>query len=268
MRHWGIAAGVALGAALGLSLGLRAWPVDPERVRRDLDPALGELSAPTQAFLVLLPRPSLRITDVKWRGAGGALAVQAVAAKLTLRIDSLLSGALSPLGLTLQDADMRVDLDAAQAPLRALVRPPFSNLVMQGGAVELRSARHGWTTHFAVATGRIDWPSPNGRMRAAVTGRWRGQPVDASWEIDQPLAVAHGEASAMRVAVDAPLTQLRIAGDWSPDGKLAGALYRGQISALIPSTARFARWLGREPPSGRAPAGVEMQARASADLGQ
>ena len=126
-------------------------------------------------------------------------------------------------------------VDAARGELEVPVGEWSLNSLgaMQGGAVELRSARHGWTTHFAVATGRIDWPSPDGRMRAAVTGRWRGQPVDASWEIDRPLAVAHGEASAMRVAVDAPLTQLRIAGDWSPDGKLAGALYRGQISALM-----------------------------------
>ena len=268
MRHWGLAASVALGAALGLSLGLRSWPVDPERVRRDLDPALGALEAPTQAFLTLLPRPTLRITDVKWRAADGAFGVQAIAAELTLRFGPLLGGVLSPLGLTLKDADVRVDLDHARAPLRTLAGPPLARLVMQGGTVEVGASRHGWKTHFAVANGRLDWSSIQGPLRAAATGRWRGQAVDASWELDRPLDAARGETSAIRVAIDAPLTQLRISGDWSPDGRLDGALYRGQMSALIPSLARFARWLGREPPTPRAPAGLELAARVSADLHQ
>ncbi len=268
MRHWGLATSVALGAALGLSLGLRSWPVDPDRVRRDLDPALGALEAPSQAFLTLLPRPTLRITDVKWRAADGAFGVQAIAAELTLRFGPLMGGILSPLGLTLKDADVRIDLDGAQAPLSALARPPLARLVMQGGTVEIGASRHGWKTHFAVANGRLDWSSTQGPLRAAVTGRWRGQAVDASWELDRPLAAAHGETSAIRLAVDAPLTQWRVAGDWSPSGGLDGALYRGQMSALIPSIARFARWLGREPPSTHAPAGLELEAHVSADLRQ
>ncbi|MDE3174500.1 MAG: AsmA family protein [Pseudomonadota bacterium] len=268
MRHWGLAASVALGAALGLSLGLRSWPVDPERVRRDLAPALGGLEAPSQAFLTLLPQPTLRITDVKWRAADGAFGVQAIAAELTLRFSSLLGGGLSPLGLTLKDADVRVDLDAAQAPLRALAAPPLTRFLMLGGTVEVGASQHGWKTHFAVANGWLDWPSAQGRLRAAATGRWRGQAFDASWELDRPLAAAHGQTSPVRVAVDAPLTQLRIAGDWSPTGGLDGAYYRGQMSALAPSIARFARWLGREPPSPHAPAGLELEARVSADLRQ
>ena len=268
MRHWGLATGVALGAALGLFLGLRAWPVDPGRVVRDLDPSLGALQPPTQAFLTLLPRPALRITDVKWRAADGALSAQAVAAELTLRFGSLLGGALSPLGLTLKDADVRLDLDGARGPMRSLNGPPLARLVMQGGTLEFGASRHGWKTHFAVADGRLEWSSPSGPLRAAATGRWRGQPVDVSWELSRPLAAAQGEASPIRVAIDAPLTQFRLAGDWSPAGRLEGALYRGQMSALIPSIARFARWLGREPPSSRAPAGVELEARVSADLRQ
>src|SRR5947209_3178422 len=110
MRHWGLVTSVALGAALGLFLGLRPWPVDPERVRRDLDPALGAFDAPSQAFLTLLPQPTLRITDVNWRAGDGALGVKAIAAELTLGFGALMGGVLSPQGLMLKDADVRLDL--------------------------------------------------------------------------------------------------------------------------------------------------------------
>lgn len=266
MRHWGIATGVALGAALGLSLGAAHWSIDPSRVSRDLEGGIGVLEAPASASLRLLPRPTLRLKGVRLDAAGGAAKVEAAEAEVSLRFDRLLEGAFSPMGLTLRGADLHIDLDAAQRAASALSRPPVMRLVVEGGGVELVSERRQWRAHLEIASARLDWPSADSALRAAATGRWRGQPVEATLELGAPLAAARGEPSPVRAALDAPLAQLRAAGDWSPAAQLDGAVYRGEASALIPSLARFARWLGRAPPAG--PAGLEMSARVTAEPGQ
>ncbi len=267
MRHWGIATGVALGAAFGLSLGLMNWPIDPGHVRRDLAAAWGPVEAPATATLRLLPRPTLRLKDLSLRAAGGAVTAQADYAEVTLRFDRLLVGAFEPLGVTLRDAEFNIDLDAAERAVKTLERPPISQVIVQGAAVTVVSARRALRTHLELGAGRIDWPSPDRALRAAATGRWRSQPVEVTAELDAPLAAAHGEKSTVRFALDAPLAQWRVSGEWSPRGRPDGASYRGQVSALIPSLARFARWIGRPPP-GPAPAGLEFAARVSADAAQ
>jgi AsmA protein len=265
MRHWAIAAGAAIGVAFGVSLGTVAWPIDPGRVQRDFAVAFGRLEAPTRATFTLLPRPTLRIEGVQAAGAGGVFTAHATEAEATLRLDRLLIGEFSPHTLTLQGAEVRIDAEAAKAAFQRLGPLPLSRLVLQGAAVDLVSADPAVAGRFDVASARIDWPSAKATLRARATGRWRSQPVDVSAELDAPLAAARGEASAVRAAVDAPLAQLRLAGDWSPAAKLDGALFRGQASALIPSLTRFARWIGVEPPTGHSPPGLELQARLSAE---
>ena len=264
MRHWGIATGVALGAAFGLSLGLVNWPIDPAHVQRDLAAALGPVETPATATLQLLPRPTLRLKDLRFRAAGGAVAAEAADAQVTLSLTRLLVGAVEPLGLTLRGAEISLDLDAAQRALKALNRPPIARLMVEGASVSVVSAQRALNTHVDVATARVDWASARSALRAGGTGRWRGQPVAATWEFGEPLAAAHGERTSVRAAVDAPLGQWRLAGEWSPQSRLEGAAYRGQVSALIPSLARFARWIG-QPPPGPAPAGLELAARVSAN---
>lgn len=263
MRHWGIATGVALGAAFGLSLGLVNWPIDPAHVRRDLTAALGPVEAPATATLRLLPRPTLHLKDLRFRADGGALTAEAADAEVTLRLGRLLAGAVEPLGLTLRGAELTVDLDAAERALKTLRRPPIARLMVEGANVSVVSARRALNTHIDIATARVDWSSAGSALRAGGTGRWRGQPVATTLEIDNPLAAAQGDPTTVRGALDAPLGQWRVSGDWSPQGRLDGAVYRGQVSALIPSLARFARWIGQAPP-GPAPAGMELSARVSA----
>jgi len=267
MRQWTIAAGAAaIGVAVGVSLGTVAWPIDPGRVQRDFAFAFGRLEAPHRATFTLLPRPTLRIEGLK--GDGGAIAVTAGGAEATLRLGRLLLGELSPQTLTLQGADIRIDAAAAKAGLKRMEAPALGRLILQNAAVDLVTADPAGVTHFDVASARIDWSSAAGPLRAEATGRWRLQPVDATLELDAPLAAAHGEPSVVRASLDAPLAQLRVAGDWSPLAALDGALYRGQASALIPSISRFARWIGAQPPPGYLPPGLELQARVSASFDQ
>jgi AsmA protein len=266
MRLWAIAAGAAIGVAFGVSLGTVAWPIDPGRVQRDFAAAFVRLKAPSRATFTLLPRPTLRIEGVE--GAGGAFTVKASDAEASLRLDRLLAGELAPQTVTLQGAEVRIDAGAAQAAFKTLDEPPLSRLILEASTVDLVSADPAAAAHFEVASARVDWRSAAGTLRARATGRWRSQPVDASVEVDAPLAAAQGQASAVRAALDAPLAQLRLAGDWSPAGDPEGALFRGQASALVPSLARFSRWLGLEPPVGRAPPGLELQTRLTADYRQ
>jgi AsmA protein len=263
MRHWGIATGVALGAAFGLSLGLVNWPIDPEHVRRHLAAVLGPVEPPAIATLRLLPRPTLSLKDLRFHANGGAVTAEAANAQVTLSLSRLLVGEIDPVGLTLRGAEINVDLDAAQRALKAIARPPIARLVVEGANVSLVSARHALNTHLDIATARIDWPWAGSSLRAGGTGRWRGQPVATTLELGEPLAASHGEQTLVRAAIDAPLGQWRVSGEWSPRGGLDGAVYRGQISALVPSLARFARWIG-QPPPGPAPAGMELTARVSA----
>ena len=271
MRRWSIAAGVVLGAALGLTLGFIAWPVDPGHVAADFALALGAVDAPIvtapgAATLTLLPRPTVRLSNVKFRDAGGAASVAAQSGEATLRFDRLLIGQFSPVQLSLQRARVRVDLDAARAAIKSLARPPFPRLSLQGGEVEVASPANHWTTRIEVGDALVTWPTANSGLRVNVSGHWRSQPVEATLELDAPLEAAQGRASPARIAVDAPLGQIRFAGDWSPDGGLADSrVFLGQISALIPSVERFWRWLGRDP--GRAPSTLEFEARASGDAG-
>jgi AsmA protein len=267
MRRWGIAAGVAFGAALGLTLGTVAWPVDPGHVAADLAFALGAVdsgavAAPTRATFKLLPRPTLRMTEVKFR-AGAAAEVAAPAAEATLRFDRLLIGEFSPVGFSLRDPDIRIDFDAARAGLKALARP-FPRLSMRGGTIEIGSAKDGWSTKIDVGEALATWPSLTTGLRLNVTGRWRAQPVEANLELDAPLEAADGGASGVRLSLDAPLAQIRYSGDWSPGAELAdGRVYAGQFSALIPSVPRFAVWLGHQAPD--FPSTFELGAHASGD---
>jgi AsmA protein len=262
MRHWGIATGAVLGAAFGLSLGLVNWPIDQGHVRRDLLASLGPADAPSVATLTLLPRPTLRLKNLRFSTADGALKARAAEAEVTLRLNRLLVGEFEPRGLVLRGADLDIDLDAAEAALKTLHRPPVARLIVEGGGLTIDSSRHGLHSHFDIASARVEWPTPGSALRAAVTGRWRSQPVEATAELDAPLAASHGETTTLRVALDAPLAQWRLAGEWSPRGGADGAFYRGQVSALIPSLDRFAHWIDRPAP-GPTPAGMELTARAS-----
>ena len=226
MRQWTIAAGAAaIGVAIGVSLGTVAWPIDPGRVQRDFAFALGRLDAPHRATFTLLPRPTLRIEGLKTEG--GAIAVAAGGAEATLRLGRLLLGEFSPQALTLRGAEIRIDAAAAKAGLKRLEAPSLSRLNLQNASVDVVAGDSAATTHFDIASARIDWSSAAGPLRAQATGRWRLQPVDATLELDSPLAAAHGEPSVVRASLDAPLGQLRVAGDWSPSGTADGALYRG-----------------------------------------
>ncbi len=266
MRHLWIAAGVALGATLVLSLGLTNWRIDPGRVRGDLAAALGPLDAPAAATLRLLPRPTLSLTGFHFQAAGGALDAAAAEAEVTLRFDRLLVGAFAPLGLTLRDVDFHIDLDAAEPVLAGLAGPPVSRLSVARASVEIVSARRGFKTRLDLGDARVEWTSPDGSLRASANGRWRGQPVAAAIDLDAPLAAARGGVSPLRVALAATaLAQLDLTGDWSPQGQADGAVYRGQMTALIPSLERFFGWMGWTPAPGPAPAGLELSARVTAD---
>ena len=267
MRHWGIATGVALGAALGLSLGLVNWPLDPSRVRRDLGVVIGPIEAPALATLRLLPRPTLQLTDLRFGGAGAAVTAEAADAQVSLSLPHLLIGDFEPLGLTLRGAEIKLDLDAAERALANLHRPPIARLMVDSASVAVVSVRRKLNTRLDIATARLDWASAGSGLRASATGRWRGQPVEATLDLDEPLAAVHGDPTPVRAALDAPLGQWRFAGDWSPRGRLDGANYRGQVSALIPSLSRFARWIG-QPPPGPAPAGLELAGRFSASAAE
>ena len=267
MRQWAIAAGAAIGVASGVALGVVAWPIDAGRVQRDFAAAFGLTQAPLRATLTLLPRPTLRLDGVKGTVAEGAVVAEAAHVEATLRIDRLLSGAFAPDNLSLQGAEIHVDLAKVRSALVGLATPPFGRLVIQAGAVDLQPET-GPPLHFDIADARLDWPSPGSALRGAATGRWRSQPVEATAEISSPLAAARGGASAVRASLDAPLAQLRFAGDWSPKARLDNALYRGQASALVPSITRFSRWIGLEGVDGFTPAGLELQARVSARFDQ
>jgi AsmA protein len=266
MRNSWIAAAVALGATLLLSLGMVNWRIDPDRVRGDLAAALGPVEAPAAASLRLLPRPTLKLSGFRFRAAGGALDASAAEAQVTLRFDRLLVGAFAPLGLTLRDVALHIDLDAAEPVVAGLAGPPVSRLSVARAKVEIVSARRGFKTRLDLGDARVEWGSADGALRASATGRWRGQPVAASIDLDAPLVAAHGGVSALRAAFAATaLAQLDLTGDWSPQGRADGAVYRGQTTALIPSLERFFRWMGWTPAPGPQPAGLELSARVTAD---
>ena len=262
MRHGAIAAGAALGAAIGLVLGTAHWPIDPTRVSRELSTDFGFVGTPTQATLTLLPRPTLRLSGLVAEAAG--VKVTAASAEATLRVGRLLQGEFAPLGLTLRDADLHIDLDAARAALAQISRRPLSRLIVKGGTVEIVRPALGWSTTANVAAAQIDWDSLQGSLRATGTGRWRGQPVEVSAVVGQPMAALQGRASALRFSLDAPLAQIRLAGDLTAKGEADGALFHGQASALAPSMARLLRWFGRTPPEGLPLSGLEVAGHATA----
>ena len=262
MRHGATAAGVALGAVIGLVLGTAHWPIDPSRVSQDLSVGFGAVAAPTRATLTLLPRPTLRLWGLSAETSG--LSVTAGSAEATLRFGRLLLGEFSPIGFTLHDADLHIDLDAARSALSRITQRPLSRLIVKGGAVEISRPSLGWSTSASIASAQVDFDGLRGPLRAAGTGRWRGQPLDVSAELDQPLAAAQGQASPLRFSLDAPLAQIRLAGDLTAKGEADGALFRGQASALAPSMTRFLRWFGRTPPEGVPLSGLELAGHATA----
>jgi AsmA protein len=262
MRHGAIAAGVALGAAIGLVLGTVRWPIDPSRVKRELTQGFGAVDAPVRASLTLLPRPTLRVVGVHADGAG--LRLSASSAEATLGLGGLFTGAFEVLGLTLHDADLHIDLDAAGPALAALARRPLTALTVKGGTVELLRPSRGWTTNASVTQAQFAWSAPDGPLRGVGTGRWRGQPIDVSAELGLPLDALRGGASSLRFSLDAPLAQLRLAGDLAPTGEAQGDLFLGQASALAPSLPRLARWLGRAAPEALPLGGMELETKISA----
>jgi len=176
----------------------------------------------------------------------------------------LMVGEFAVLGVTLRDADVHLDLDAAGPALSRLTARPLSRLLVKGGEVEITRPSVGWTTHSSVAQARFDWSAPDGPLRATGTGRWRGQPLEVSAELGSPVEAAQGRTSPLRVSLDAPLAQIRVAGDLAPSGETEGTLFRGQASALAPSLPRFSRWLGRSLPEASLLAGLELQTKLTA----
>jgi AsmA protein len=266
MRHRWKAAGVAFGVALALSLGLKNWSIDPQHVRGDLGGALGSVEAPLSASLRLLPRPTLRLTNLRFHVAGGAVTAKAAAARATLSFSRLLAGEFSPISVTLRDADFRVDLDAAERAVAGLSRPPVAQLIVERGRVEVVSAQRGLATRADLSQARAVWASPEGPLSASASGRWRGQPAAASLYLGAPLLAAHGGTTPVSAALSATaLAQFHLTGDWSTGKRAGGALYRGRMTALVPSLSRFADWVGLSPAPGPAPAGLELSARVSVD---
>ena len=266
MRYWWIATGAALCAFFVLALGLTNWGIDPSRVRDDLAVALGPVEAPASATLRLLPRPTLDLTGLRYRAAGGAVSLSAAEAEVTLRFDRLLFGAFAPVGLTLRDAALHIDLDAVGPTLAGLSGPPVARLYVEGASVELVSVRRSLSTRLDLAEASAGWASADGALRASAQGRWRGQPVAVSVDLGAPLLAFRGGVSPVRASLSATaLAQLDVTGDWSPEGRAEGAFYKGQATALIPSLERFFHWLGWTPAPGPAPAGLELSARVSAD---
>ena len=262
MRHGAIAAGAALGAAIGLVLGTAHWPIDPNRVSRELSTGFGVVGVPNQATLTLLPRPTLRLSG--FTGETSGLKITAASAEATLQVFRLMQGDFAPLGVTLRDADLHIDLDAARAALSQVTQRPLARVLVKGGTVEIARPSVGWSTSASVAVAQFDWDGVYGPLRAAGTGRWRGQPLDVSAVLGQPLAAVQGRASALRLSLDAPLAQMRLAGDLAAKGEADGALFRGQASALAPSLARLLRWFGRTPPDGLPLTGLELAGHATA----
>ena len=160
-----------------------------------------------------------------------------------------------------------VDLDAAATGVARLAQAPLTRLTLQGGAVNLTSARLGWKGRFEVVAARLDWPTPASAMQLTASGKWREQAVEASAELGSPLLAAKGDPSALRLAVDAPLARFRFSGEVSAAGRLEGGrVYRGQLSAHIPALEAFSTWMDMQPRA--LPASLELEAIASGDARQ
>ncbi|MEL7229123.1 MAG: AsmA family protein [Pseudomonadota bacterium] len=89
-------------------------------------------------------------------------------------------------------------------------------------------------------SGSLKWPSVNGAAQISGRGIVRGELVALSATVEAPFALLRGGASELSLQTQSTIAQTSFEGALS----LTEGTAEGQVSASVPTTARFLGWLG------------------------
>ena len=263
-------AGVGLGLAVAFSAGAYPWPIARDSVATLMNSALAPFGglkwASGEAYLTLLPWPTLQLVGVDIVDGAGKNKISATSAEVALRLQPLAHGRFAPRGAKLLNPTAVIDLDApgggAPEPLAPVLM--LGLIEIHGGVVKIVSARRHFDTLVEIVDGRLNWADVVHPLSFSLSGVWRGQPVAVAGALEAPLMIVQGQGSGASLEITSPPIDLAFSGRWSPGGRDE---FDGDFTARLRSLDELDRWLGvalAPPPV--AAQDVVLQAKAEGDL--
>lgn len=277
----GIGAAVALAALMGA---LVPWTLSGHAIRDQIASQFLSttgltMDPPTRVAFALLPRPLIKIENLKAHDNHGGFSVRARVVKGDLRLLALMTGRIELSSITLFHPAMSVDIDrhplvtkgaiarasgapAASAQAAKADAARLAVVRMVGGDIAIRSKSRKFRSTLRNVTAKLDWRRLDAPASLSGTGTWRGRTASLTAWFGRPSDLLRGSASPLTLRVDCALGFVRL------DGSLrAGASWRfaGQTKAATASLSDVAEWLDENAILPRAFGRASLSARAKAD---
>jgi AsmA protein len=220
-------------AALLSDAGFYRWPLSSAFVAKQMDarrwPAGVFMRGPGRASLSILPMPALHIVDAEWDGPNGVPVLTAPRADLRVRLAPLAMGRFEPVGATLQQPTVFIDLDAK---LAGSARPNATDwpgeIAIQQGFVHISSAIRKIDALISDVEGTLSYSGPVSLLRANLHATWRDEPLTIEVQLAPPVGGADGEASAGSFSLASNSARIKFDGDI-----IGNSTLKGRISAAI-----------------------------------
>ena len=111
---------------------------------------------------------------------------------------------------------------------------------IEDGILELTDQQSRQTSEFTAINGQFSWPDSNSSANTQVSAVWRGEIINMSASIAEPIEWLRNGKTEISVKLDS--NPLNLSFDGSRDG--AAGQFDGTLAITTPSSKRFADWIG------------------------
>jgi AsmA protein len=196
--------------------------------------------------LALLPLPSVSAERIALAGAGGTGSLlEADGLQAELSLSALLAGRLEVDGIDfdrprlrlvkLHNGERSFAFDSGYLRHAAGGQPagksPVGAIRLKGGSIVLDDQAVGRSLELTVRDVLVQWPSATDELTAVGSVEWRGQPIDVSLDIADPVALLTDGASELAVKAVSDAFRVSLKGNLSA----ASSRFEGEVKARSPS---------------------------------
>lgn len=226
------------------------------RLGRHLAAAYGlDLAVAGRTTIALLPVPRMKLDGVALTDRRGSELLRDAQLRVELRILPLLAGRLEPSEVSVGGGRIAIDLrpapeKEASVSVQALKdfaegasRRGLRRLIVTGAELDLRSGPAGPFGSLKQVDLVLSWPGPGSRLDFAGSASWRGEVVQASAQVERPLALLAGASEQIDAKLSGRLVDVLASGAAS---LTKAPRFAGLLTVGTSSIGGFARWLGAE----------------------
>jgi AsmA protein len=265
---------------VALSLGIAPWTITAGRlnaaVARQVRAVYGlDLAIDGRTTIAVLPVPRVKFENVILSAAGTPL-ISGAQLRGDLRVLPLFGGKLDLAELSLNEADVRVAIEAdgttSWDPVITHVRQRMQSpkattrhirrLVVTNATLSVADKRRGSHTDVTDINLLANWPLLDGTLNATGSGRWRGENVQLSLSNFRPVAFVAGRRTRFDAEASGPIGRAA----FSIDANLRDELHAiGRASLTTRSVRDFLHWTGFQIPFGALLSGATLTGDFTAD---